>query len=284
MFFKLDADTAARKDLRASDKIILAIIQNYENQGEAWPGRRKLQEKSGLAGSTICDSIQRLKNAGLLEVQQQGIGKSNIYKTCPKTEPVGKTDQSENQTGTCPKTRPVGETDQSENQTGTCLKTRPVGKSDQSENQAGTCPKTRQEPVRKSVTKRIRKEKSNVDEPSGYAFVLKGGKDYSLPKAKLEEYENTFTTVDTYNPQITQRFFDRIYSPEPLLLRGKDSQDKYLIWEWRRGIFQPRICDIFFETQNPPASSIRISNTRGGAFSSVIGKKRKLSTLNRHLT
>ena len=90
--------------------------------------------------------------------QQQGIGKSNIYKTCPKT--------------------------------------RPVGKSDQSENQAGTCPKTRQEPVRKSVTKRIRKEKSNVDEPSGYAFVLKGGKDYSLPKAKLEEYENTFAEVD----------------------------------------------------------------------------------------
>ncbi|OXU13931.1 helix-turn-helix domain-containing protein [Sedimentisphaera salicampi] len=96
MFFKLDADTAARKDLRASDKIILAIIQNYENQGKAYPGRRKLQEKSGLAGSTICDSIQRLKNAGLLEVQQQGIGKSNFYKTCPKTQPVGKTDQSEN--------------------------------------------------------------------------------------------------------------------------------------------------------------------------------------------
>ncbi|WP_094759795.1 hypothetical protein [Sedimentisphaera salicampi] len=64
-----------------------------------------------------------------------------------------------------------------------------------------------------------------MDEPSGYAFVLKGGKDYSLPKAKLEEHENTFTTVDTYNPQITQRFFDRIYSPEPLWLRGKDLQD-----------------------------------------------------------
>ncbi|WP_261340929.1 hypothetical protein [Sedimentisphaera salicampi] len=42
-----------------------------------------------------------------------------------------------------------------------------------------------------------------MDEPSGYAFVLKSGKDYSLPKAKLEEYQNTFTTVDTYNPQIT---------------------------------------------------------------------------------
>ncbi|WP_261340927.1 hypothetical protein [Sedimentisphaera salicampi] len=26
-------------------------------------------------------------------------------------------------------------------------------------------------------------------EPSGYTFVLKGGKDYSLPKAKLEEYQ-----------------------------------------------------------------------------------------------
>ncbi|ARN56221.1 helix-turn-helix domain-containing protein [Sedimentisphaera salicampi] len=169
MFFKLDADTAARKDLRASDKIILAIIQNYENQGEAWPGRRKLQEKSGLAAGTVCSSINRLESAGLLEVQQQGIGKSNIYKTCPKT--------------------------------------RPVGKSDQSENQAGTCPKTRQEPVRKLDHKRIRKEKSNVDEPSGYTFVLKGGKDYSLPKAKIEEYQKTFKAVDTYNPQITQRGF-----------------------------------------------------------------------------
>ncbi|OXU14867.1 hypothetical protein [Sedimentisphaera salicampi] len=92
-----------------------------------------------------------------MPTQQQGIGKSNIYKTCPKT--------------------------------------RPVGKSDQSENQAGTCPKTRQEPVRKLDHKRIRKEKSNVDEPSGYTFVLKSGKDYSLPKAKLEEHQKTFTAM-----------------------------------------------------------------------------------------
>ncbi|WP_133063315.1 hypothetical protein [Sedimentisphaera salicampi] len=34
-----------------------------------------------------------------------------------------------------------------------------------------------------------------MDEPSGYAFVLKGGKDYSLPKAKLEEHEKTFKAV-----------------------------------------------------------------------------------------
>ncbi|ARN57355.1 hypothetical protein [Sedimentisphaera salicampi] len=131
--------------------------------------------------------------------QQQGIGKSNIYKTCPKTQPVGKTDQSENPTGTCPKTRPVG-------------------KSDQSENQAGTCPKTRQEPVRKLDHKRIRKEKSNVDEPSGYAFVLKGGKDYSLPKAKLEKHQKTFTAM-----------WEKIPHPQRLTV-GKTSK---AVWEKR---------------------------------------------------
>ncbi|OXU14620.1 hypothetical protein [Sedimentisphaera salicampi] len=90
--------------------------------------------------------------------------------------------------------RPVRKPDRylPENQTGTCPKTRPVGKSDQSENQAGTCPKTRQEPVRKLDHKRIRKEKSNVDEPSGYAFVLNGGKDYSLPKANERAIGKSF--------------------------------------------------------------------------------------------
>ncbi|ARN56771.1 hypothetical protein STSP1_01162 [Sedimentisphaera salicampi] len=49
---------------------------------------------------------------------------------------------------------------------------------------------------RNSHVKEKNYEKSNVDEPSGYVFELKGGKDYSLPKAKLEEYENTFAEVD----------------------------------------------------------------------------------------
>ncbi|ARN57115.1 helix-turn-helix domain-containing protein [Sedimentisphaera salicampi] len=196
MFFKLDADTAARKDLRASDKIILAIIQNYENQGEAYPGRRKLQEKSGLAAGTVCSSINRLESAGLLEVNRTGKGKSNTYKTGTKMRPVQKSDWSKNCTGSGLKNRPVQKSDWSKNCTGSGLKNRPVQKLDRSKNCTGSGTKIRPEPVQKLDHKRIRKEKSNVDEPSGYAFVLKGGKDYSLPKAKLEEYENTFAEVD----------------------------------------------------------------------------------------
>ncbi|WP_123807042.1 hypothetical protein [Sedimentisphaera salicampi] len=72
-----------------------------------------------------------------------------------------------------------------ENCTSSGLKNRPVQKLDRSKNCTGSGLKIRPKPVQKLDHKRIRKEKSNVDEPSGYTFVLKGGKDYSLPKAKL---------------------------------------------------------------------------------------------------
>ncbi|WP_193435596.1 helix-turn-helix domain-containing protein, partial [Sedimentisphaera salicampi] len=143
MFFKLDADTAARKDLRASDKIILAIIQNYENQGEAWPGRRKLQEKSGLAAGTVCSSINRLESAGLLEVNRTGRGKSNTYKTGTKMRPVQKSDWSKNCTGSGLKNRPVQKSDWSKNCTGSGLKMRPVQKPDWSKNCTGSGQKNR---------------------------------------------------------------------------------------------------------------------------------------------
>ncbi|WP_085756387.1 hypothetical protein [Sedimentisphaera salicampi] len=81
--------------------------------------------------------------------------------------------------------RPVQKPDWSKNCTSSGLKNRPVQKLDRSKNCTGSGLKIRPKPVQKLDHKRIRKEKSNVDEPSGYTFVLKGGKDYSLPKAKL---------------------------------------------------------------------------------------------------
>ena len=118
-FIKLPCDIAERRDLKASDKIVHAVLQNYQgDNGYSWPGIRTLAEKTGLARQTVLDAIQRLEATSLLEVTRRGVGKANHYKTGPETRPV-----QESKTG--PETRPVQKPDQSRNQTSGGPETRP---------------------------------------------------------------------------------------------------------------------------------------------------------------
>ena len=158
-FYKLNQEVTARQDLKASDKIILAIIQNYQDiNGKAWPGKRTLQSKSGLSGKTVLVSIKRLETAGLLEVERRGNGKSNHYKSGVETIPVSKVSRCNNDTTGGVETTPEAVT----------------------------------------KLHRIKTDllnKTNIEQ-SSFAFVLKNDEIFHLPQAKLEEYESTYPEID----------------------------------------------------------------------------------------
>lgn len=64
MFYKLPKDLAARKDLKASDKIVFAVIRDYQGENEiCWPGVRTLSRATGLAVSSIVECVRRLEAA-----------------------------------------------------------------------------------------------------------------------------------------------------------------------------------------------------------------------------
>ncbi|MCK5600472.1 helix-turn-helix domain-containing protein [Candidatus Pacearchaeota archaeon] len=106
-FYKLPQDLAARKDLKASDKILFAVILDYQgNNADCWPGMTTLTRKTGLAKQTVIRSVKRLEKKGVLAVDRRGKGKSNHYKTGTKSRPVPKVDRSINGTIGGAKSRP----------------------------------------------------------------------------------------------------------------------------------------------------------------------------------
>jgi len=100
-FYKLPADIASRRDLNSSDKILFAVIKNHlRNNSFCWPGKRTLMRETGLASKTVCDSIHRLEETGLLVVERPGNGKSNHYKSGSESEPVQRVNRFRNDTTT----------------------------------------------------------------------------------------------------------------------------------------------------------------------------------------
>ncbi len=106
-FCKLPKEIISRKGLEIGDKNIFAVLANYQADNEnCWPGIQRLINDTGLARSTVLDSIKRLELAGLLQVKRQGRGKSNLYITSLKSRPVQNSDRSKNLTSTSPEIRP----------------------------------------------------------------------------------------------------------------------------------------------------------------------------------
>jgi hypothetical protein len=106
-FYKLPQELAARKNLKASDKIVYAVIMDHMSvNNKCFPGKRRIMERAGLSGQTVCDSIKRLETAGAMEVVRCGTGKKNHYKSGLENGPVQKADQSKSHTSTGLKTRP----------------------------------------------------------------------------------------------------------------------------------------------------------------------------------
>lgn len=100
MFYKLPQDLTARKDLKASDKIVFTVIADHIGQnGYGWPGIRTLARKTGLSKSTIVESLRRLETAEEMDIQRRDKGKSTHYrlpKSVPEISTVGKLKCTEN--------------------------------------------------------------------------------------------------------------------------------------------------------------------------------------------
>ena len=113
-FYKLDKDIAARLDLTAADKILLAIIRDRQGQnGKAWPGLRKLGDDAGVDKATVKRSIERLADKGLLTVEPRGRGKSHFYhvidnETVRKMQTVGVRKMQTPKKSNCPQNAPTG--------------------------------------------------------------------------------------------------------------------------------------------------------------------------------
>ena len=90
-FFKLPADLAARPDLPATAKIILAVLAwHVGRNGVCWPGIRTLSRETGLNKDTVMAAIRRLEAAGDLFVQRHDNGKSSQYSLPEPSEESGR--------------------------------------------------------------------------------------------------------------------------------------------------------------------------------------------------
>ena len=68
------------KEITSGDKMTFAMILSYDWQIEGcFPGQAKLAADMGVDERTIRRHIQALQTAGLLEIEQRGQGKTNIY-------------------------------------------------------------------------------------------------------------------------------------------------------------------------------------------------------------
>lgn len=162
-FYKVPQDIAARKDLRASDKIVYAVIMDHlGNNDHCWPGVRMIAKKTGLALQTVVNSIERLENGGLIYVQRNGIGKSNHYKSVSKNRMVQKLERSKIHNSGVLKSSTEVFQKLEHNQTDLLNQTYSV----------------------------------SSDLNSDFAFVLKNGNTWHLPQDKFEQYQRVYPAID----------------------------------------------------------------------------------------
>ena len=102
-FFKLPQDVAARLDLPPGAKVLFAaILDRIGDNGDCWPGMRKLADDTGLSKDAVIENVARLKQKKLLVVRRGLLrgrsrqSQSNRYSLPSGRENrlVGKTDWS----------------------------------------------------------------------------------------------------------------------------------------------------------------------------------------------
>jgi DNA-binding MarR family transcriptional regulator len=155
-FFKLSVELTARRDLKASDKILFAVLRDHENGSDfSWPGVRTLMKETGLASQTVLDAISRLECAGCLQVKRRGPGRSSHYRTVLETRALKKPDRPEKQDSGALKTRPEAFQKLEPNQTDLLNQT-----------------------------------------VESLSFPLNDGATWALPQEKLSQYQETYPNLD----------------------------------------------------------------------------------------
>ena len=69
------------KDLSVGAKLAYAMLLKYAwNNDACFPGQVKLAEDMGAGERSVRTYLQDLERAGLLEIVQRGLGKTNLYR------------------------------------------------------------------------------------------------------------------------------------------------------------------------------------------------------------
>src|SRR6266545_1752117 len=69
------------KDISVGAKLAYAMLLKYAWQDDAcYPGQMKLAEDMGATDRSVRTYLKELETAELLEVQQRGLGKTNLYR------------------------------------------------------------------------------------------------------------------------------------------------------------------------------------------------------------
>jgi hypothetical protein len=70
-----------KKDLSVGGKLAYAMLLKYAwGDNACFPGQLKLAEDMGAGERSIRTYLKELETGGLLEIEQRGLGKTNIYR------------------------------------------------------------------------------------------------------------------------------------------------------------------------------------------------------------
>jgi len=70
-----------KKDLSVGGKLAYAMLLKYAwNNDACFPGQVTLAEDMGAGERSVRTYLKELKTAGLLEITQRGLGKTNLYR------------------------------------------------------------------------------------------------------------------------------------------------------------------------------------------------------------
>lgn len=70
-----------KKDVSVGAKLAYAMLLKYAWDNEAcFPGQLKLAEDMGAGERSIRTYLKELETAGILEIEQRGLGKTNLYR------------------------------------------------------------------------------------------------------------------------------------------------------------------------------------------------------------
>ena len=70
-----------KKDLTVGAKLAYAMLLKYAWDNDAcFPGQVKLAEDMGAGERSVRTYLKELESAGLLEIKQRGLGKTNLYR------------------------------------------------------------------------------------------------------------------------------------------------------------------------------------------------------------
>lgn len=79
-YWAVPKEVMYRKDLSIEARVVYGVLWTRQNgDNVAWPGQAYIADKIGVSDRSIRRYVTELKEAGLIEVEQQGLRKTNRY-------------------------------------------------------------------------------------------------------------------------------------------------------------------------------------------------------------